>query len=90
LAGPAKVITSNDGTVSSPDSLPTCRGINHVGHWVVAPDADAATLSGMQPALQRICTDTDAAYGCPHALAPAVMPEVEDHPVLEWLPYNCR
>lgn len=35
-------------------------------------------------------TYLDKSFGCPQGMLPAAVPEVEDPPVLEWLPYDCR
>jgi hypothetical protein len=62
---------------------------------VVAPGADVKLLSGLQQALQHTCAfqydpRPDSYFGCPQSMLPAVVPDVEDHPLLEWLPYDCR
>jgi hypothetical protein len=55
----------------------------------------ATLLAGVQQALQHLCAfqfdpKPDIYFGCPQSILPAVEAEAEDHPVLEWLPYDCR
>jgi hypothetical protein len=62
---------------------------------VVVPGADPNLLAGLQQALQRTCAfqfdpSPDSYYGCPQSMRPAVDAQAEDHPLLEWLPYDCR
>jgi hypothetical protein len=80
---------------SSSDSCPICRGFNHRGRWVVAPGANTTLLANLQQGLHRTCAfnsslSYDTFFGCSMGMLPAVVPEAEDHPVLEWAPYDCR
>jgi hypothetical protein len=80
---------------SSNDSCPICRGPNHRGRWVVRSGANTTLLANVQQGLQRTCTfnsslSYDTFFGCSMGMLPAVVPEAEDHPVLEWAPYDCR
>jgi hypothetical protein len=74
----------------------SCTGINLKGRWVVAAGAERQKLEALQAALQQSCVfkyaanpDGSAYYGCPSALQVASVPDIEDSPVLEWMPYNC-
>lgn len=98
-ASPVSTSADNNSRLSSiassNDSCPVCKGPNHKGRWVVAPGANTTLLANVQQALQRTCAfnsslSYDNFFGCPMGMLPAVVPEAEDHPVLEWAPYSCR
>jgi len=72
-----------------------CTGFNHNGRWVAASQADPQLLGAVHTALQEMCVfryapPPDNYFGCPTALQRAAVPDIEDHPVLEWLPYSCQ
>lgn len=72
-----------------------CTGFNHNGRWVAAAQTDPNLLDAVHRALQEVCVfkyapPPDNYFGCPTALQRAAVPDIEDHPVLEWLPYSCQ
>jgi hypothetical protein len=86
---------SDETRVLDYGSCPACSSYNHRGRWVVAPGANSSLLADVQQALRRTCAfnsslSHDTFFGCPMGMLPAVVPEAEDHPVLEWTPYDCR
>lgn len=73
-----------------------CQGVSHKGRWVAVPGADLQQLDALLQAMQETCVFQYSAqpgspfFGCPNALQAAAVPDAEDRPLLQWLPYGCR
>lgn len=81
------------GNDSSRRACRSCPGFNHAGRWVLAVGAEKANATAaLLQALQDTIGAVAAGPSPDHlaSLKAASVPQVEDHELLEWLPYTCQ